>query len=653
MRRIVVTAIAALMAAVATSSASAGLNPGGLTPFTETVDVNVVFVGTFGGGDPSWSDVSTGLPTTGSPKTRSKLFYELEDEADLGITFSYTYSPTYTSTAWEDQFFGYLGSIAQAKQRTLFQNEYNAQNGALDVGQNHWIDAPSVEKWIIEHPPAGVDLSKPTILFVNWKDRPDFEFHVYTKTNEPDPDTNYNFGVLRESRKIVAWGGTAPGDEENVASGSAYGGTPKRLWFYDLSAGPESWGGSFDVTNADIDGDGERDYRIPNIWEYSGSPLAANRPGYGSAPLTTDLNKVIRYVGLDLLFTTSPLYPPYFTANRLPGHVNFDVNTVEGWNQVDGSAQFIKPELFLQEEKELPSGFESTLTADYEDIKFDGDWNRCYKQFVSDKVCYNDLHPGYAAFGGFVNIFLVSSRHHEELLDGTPAYEAGLVNWSIGQKPKSPGLLGFADDNWLDGTQSGVFSFVYPDAVAAGYGLTTTMIHEYGHHSSLSHPHDGYDPESEADFGPGGDTFFAWLGDESNSMMSYIDLNWDFSQFDRDNSARHHAAGYAKIANIVADDLVGNPAAAGKLAEADTALTTAQTAFATHNYTTALQFARQGYEKVVEGAALAGVPVEIVEPSTWTIVGPVKPGNGPGKTKRAAYAKDLEEKANVKRMFGK
>jgi hypothetical protein len=52
---------------------------------------------------------------------------------------------------------------------------------------------------------------------------------------------------------------------------------------------------------------------------------------------------VIRYVGLDLLFTTSPLYLPYFTANRLPGQVNLDVNTVEGWNQVDGSAEFVKP----------------------------------------------------------------------------------------------------------------------------------------------------------------------------------------------------------------------------------------------------------------------------------------------------------------------
>jgi hypothetical protein len=642
-------AIAATLAVAGggAGAASAGLNPGGLTPFTEAVDVNVVFVGTFGGTDPSWSAVSAGLPATGSPKTRYKLFYGLNDEADLGITYSYTYTPSYTTTAWEDAFFGYLSSIAQAKPRTIFQDDYNAQNGKLDVGQNHWIDAPSVEKWIIENPPAGVDLTKPTILLVNWKDRPDFEFHVYTKTNEPDPDTGYNFGQIRDSRKIVAWGGTAPNDEENP-----YAGAPKRLWFYDLSAGPETWGGSYDVTNADTDGDGVADYRIPNIWEYSGTPLAYDHPGFGAAPLTTDLNKVIRYVGLDLLFTTSPLYPPYFTANKLPSQVSFDVNTVEGWNQVDGSEQFITPDLFLAEEKELPSGFESTLTADYQDVKFDGDWNRCYKQFVSDKTCYNDLDPGYASFGGFVNMFLLGARH-PELLDGSPGYEAGLINWSIGTPPKSPGLLGFADDNWLNGTQSGVFSFVYPDAVAAGYGLTTTMIHEYGHHSSLSHPHDGYDPTSGVDFGPGGDTYFAWLGDESNSMMSYIDLNWDFSQFDRDNSARQHAAGYAKIANIVAADLVGEPAAAGKLAEADTALSTAQAAFATHNYTTALQYARQAYEAVAAGAALASVPVNVVEPSTWTIVGPVKSGNGPGKAKKAAYARDLDERANVKRMFGK
>jgi hypothetical protein len=271
---------------------------------------------------------------------------------------------------------------------------------------------------------------------------------------------------------------------------------------------------------------------------------------------------MIRYVGLDLLFTSSPLYPPYFTANRIPGQVNFDVNTVEGWNQVDASQAYIKPALFLQEVKELPSGFESTLKR--------------------------------------------------QDFSGSPTTTGSTARRAASSALSTP-------------------------TIAAGYGLITTMIHEYGHHSSLSHPHDGYDPGTGVDFGPGGDTFFAWPGDESNSMMSYIDLNWDFSQFDCDNSARHHAAGYAKIANIVADDLVGIPAAAGKLAEANTALNTAQAAFATHNYATALQFARQAYHSVVAGAGLAGVDVEIVEPSTWTIVGPVKPDNGPGKAKKADY----------------
>ena len=40
----------------------------------------------------------------------------------------------------------------------------------------------------------------------------------------PDPDTGYNFGEVRASRKMIAWGGTT-----------------SRLWFYDLSAGPEVW----------------------------------------------------------------------------------------------------------------------------------------------------------------------------------------------------------------------------------------------------------------------------------------------------------------------------------------------------------------------------------------------------------------------------
>ncbi len=621
----------------------AALQPGGVTPFDETVDVNVVFVGLH----PDWIAVSGDLPSSASPKTRVKLFYGLDAQADLGITYAYAYHPVFASASWEDAFFAYLSSIAAPRARTLFQDAYNVQAGARDVGQNHWIDAPLVERWLIANPPAGVDTTKPTIVLVSWWGRSDFVDHVYVKTGEVDPDTGFDFGLVRHSRKIVAWGGTTPDDAQTGYGGSV----AHRVWFYDLSAGPEAWAGSYEVTSADIDGDGLRDYRIPPIWEYAGSPLSYDHPGYGPARLETDLAKVIRYVGLDLLFTSSPLYPPYYRADALPARVNLDVNTVEGWNQVDASAAFITPELFVAQVRKLTTGFESTLGADYQDVELAGDWNRCSKQFVSDRLCYNDLDPGYAAFGGFVNLFLVTARNTGEILDGSAPYEAALVNWSIGAKPKAPGgLLGFADDNWLDGTQSAVFSFVYPDAVAAGYGLTTTMIHEYGHHSSMSHPHDGLDPASGVDFGPSGDFYFAWLGDESNSIMSYIDLNWDFSQFDRDNSARHHAAGYARAANSVAAGIPGDPG--GLLSAADGELVAAQVAFGAHDTGAAVGRARQAYELVVAAAGLAGVPVTVRQPSTWTVVGPVKPGNGPGRAAgHALYARDLEEKANVKRMF--
>ena len=41
-------------------------------------------------------------------------------------------------------------------------------------------------------------------------------------------------------------------------------------------------------------------------------------------------------------------------------------------------------------------------------------------------------------------------------------YEAGLINYAVGDPDARSGFLGYADDNWLDGTQSGVFSFVSP-----------------------------------------------------------------------------------------------------------------------------------------------------------------------------------------------
>ena len=73
-------------------------------------------------------------------------------------------------------------------------------------------------------------------------------------------------------------------------------------------------------------------------------------------------------------------------------------------------------------------------------------------------------------------------------------------------------------------------------------------------------------------------------------MMSYIDLNWDFSQFDRDNSARFH---------------------------------------------------------VRNGAARAGVPIRVRQPSTWTVLPPA-PGKSGSRIRPSLI--DLSHRADARRM---
>jgi len=327
-----VAALAAGVAPASGASASAprlrNLDPGGPARLSERVPVNLVFVG-YGRDQVSERRVLAGLPTSYKPVVRSRLLYGVTER--LGISYTYDYDVTYASSGYEDRFFSTLSRLARAAPLTELQQAYNDQeHNVLEVTDNHHIDAPTVERWLAGHPPAGVDTRQDTIFFVNWYGRPDFKFHVYTKTDEPDPDTGTNFGEL-DSRKLIAWGGTTPDDEENGL------GTLRRVWFYDLSAGPESW-----TDNWNVDGDDVPDYRMPPIWEYTKGGFRA------PSALSGDLAKVARYVGLNLLFTSSPLYPPYLTPPAQPDSVNIDSNTYEGIPGFDASRQLIKPGLVLQ-----------------------------------------------------------------------------------------------------------------------------------------------------------------------------------------------------------------------------------------------------------------------------------------------------------------
>ncbi|MFY1632758.1 hypothetical protein ACN27F_05610 [Solwaraspora sp. WMMB335] len=591
-------AAAALLMLVSAAPASqaapprfAHLDPGGQPTLTEKVPVNVVFLG-YSRAQVSRSHYLAELPKRYEPVVRSRLWYDEVEK--LGLTYTYDYQVQYADRRYEERFFAELKRLAEPAPLTVYQELYNEQeNNLVTVTDNHHIDAPSVERWLALHPPAGVDTRRNTIFLINWYGRSDFRFHVYTKTDEPDPDTGYNFGTERDSRKLTAWGGTTADDEENGL------GTTRRVWFHDLSAGPESWTENWNVDEPDLDGNGVEDYRMPPVWEYAAD-------GYRSpALLGSDLGLITRYVALNLLFTTSPLYPAELPAPAPPKSINIDSNVYEGWEGVDASVRYIDEELLQLELRELR--WRNVLDYDGQNLAFEGDAERCYyATMIDDESCYPEL--GYPPFANF---YLQNTFELDRVLDDQERvdYELPVFSYALPAGTPVP-ALGFAEDNYADGTQSYVFAFVSPEIVDAGYGLTTTLIHEVGHHLGMSHPHDGYDSETGIDYGPEDDYFFAWVGDEVNSMMSYIDLNWDFSQFDRDNSDRFGTAAYNEAANQLAEAVLDSDRARrayGELRAADHLLGQAQHALAGHDYRRALWFAEQAYGKVVDAAEKVGV----------------------------------------------
>ena len=314
-------------------------------------------------------------------------------------------------------------------------------------------------------------------------------------------------------------------------------------------------------------------------------------------------------MGINLLFTSSPLYPPQFTPRLLPNKVDLDLNTVEGLSGVNSSARYQTPRLVRTRWTRYTA---LPYSLDQEDVAYRGKAKECYVGWVAEQntgsgsKCY----PRYNNYPTGANLFLYGALNRKPLTDDDDyrEYEAVLLNWAVkdGKNGKtSPPILGFADDNYRDGTQSFVFSFVSPALTELGYGLSTTEIHEYGHHLNFSHPHDGYDYERDVDYEPVGRLQYAWSGDETNSIMSYIDLNWDYSQFDQDNANRFQAAGYINNANALAARILASPdavKAAADLAIAGIHYGRAKDAIRNHRYVKTFDQAKLAYEDTLKGA---------------------------------------------------
>jgi len=569
----------------------AGLAPGHFQVQTQRIPVRVVLIGF--GDEVDTTAIADGLPATYKPVVRYPLFYGRTGR-DLGLEYQFRYRFERRSSAFAAQLFAYLRSIGTSGPITPFQEAYNEQgNGVpgerrplVEVrGPILSIDAARAEKWLVDHDPGAADRGY-TLYFINWYGRPDFQFHVYTKTDAPDPDTGYNFGVQRATRKMVSWGGTH-----------------SRNWFYDFSAGPESWGGSYNINDADLDGDGSADYRIPPIWEYDAA-------GYRAPDrLSHDLGRLARFVAIDLLFTSSPLYDPLVTAPEPGGRKVAHVAMLENEPGVSGLDWF-RGALAEREWRALQPyyswkvGVTVTDPLDHGAKKalaiFSGNSSAkdCWSRFddtFAQLFCYFDANlrryiPAYGPRDYVGEVFAYS----------TTADSLGSLF----------GLLGFADDNWIDGTQTYEFVFGSSAYRELGYGLSSTVIHEFGHHIGMSHPHDGYDSETGADYDAAGETYFAWLGDESDTVMHYLSLSNGFGRHNQDNMYRWETAGYLNWANAVAGDILASPEAPRAMPAvllADGKARQARDAFEAWRYLEGATAAREAYVMLKQAADGIGV----------------------------------------------
>jgi hypothetical protein len=560
-----------------------GLEPGDFVSHQHTIPVDIVLIG-FDVNQINRSDLAGLLPATSRPAVRYPQFYGLNGR-DVGLEYAFKYSLTRTSRQFEDRFFRFLARSGTPGNPTVYMTGYNDQDSNLVevTGPVLYIDGPTVERWLENN--ANPRSNGYTLYFINWYSRQDFRFHAYTKMGDPDPDTGVDFGKF-QTNAMISWGGTQ-----------------SRSWFYDFSAGPEWNTVNWAVDFPDLDGDEVEEYRMPPIWEYAAG-------GYRSpSALGTDIGLLTRYVAIDLLFAPSPLYDPLVTAPGTRGRKVADITMFED-DPASSGLDFVDTAFARRSwERFQPYYRWRTALRDVDPIDADA-------KLSLDIFALNSDDEGcWMPFGSpFAQLFCFFS---ERFFDYLPAYPARdyvapvfALNTTEAALGEQFGLLGFADDNWVDGTQTFVFAFDAEAYREVGYGFTGTVIHEVGHHIGMAHPHDGFDPEDGVDFGPEGQFFFAWAGDETETVMGYLTLSNEFGEHNRDNMYRWEAAGYLNLANVLAGDILASPNAAAvfvKLVAADALAAIAKANLARWDYLEAVEHARASYLALVSAADDIGV----------------------------------------------
>lgn len=576
------------------NAALSTLTAGEPATITQALTVNVVFVGF----DPLWIDQTAFMNAQldeYSAVVRSRLWYGVVEP--LGLDFSFNYNIQFAPPAFAEALFAYIQTVSTPGSLYNRQVWYNAlspeeRNGFTISDPNYYVNAPDVESWLESNAPSYVSginpVSQYTIFFINLHDYSSGFAHSYQFVDEPDPDTGAVFGAY-PSRQMTGWGGQ-------------FG----RTWFLDLSSGPDRFLFASQTQTYSS--------AVRPIWEFS--PYGGYRND-----LTTRLAKITRFVGVDLLFTPSPLYPTYLQPPVLPEDIQFDVNMFENISSYVG-ADWFDPNVVVDSYEDFEPYLDFSVSFQDRQLMDYPILNNVFVNFASGNPysIFGKRSPYWQAASGGIDFHLYYKDQLFRFLtaaEGSQAdYSIPLFEYAVDDNAMGVqfGLGGFADDNWLDGTQEYVEIFNTPYWAAVGYGYTLTTIHEAGHHVGLSHPHDGYDPTygEVAYLGQ-----FAWAGDNSYTVMNYHDVTYHFGKFNKDSMYRYMTITYLNYANKVLAMIMKNPNAgkvAGMIQSADAKATQALGDYQAMNYLGSVSKMKQSYDGIVQAALILHIPLE---PGNW------------------------------------
>jgi hypothetical protein len=496
-----------------------------------------------------------------------------------------------------------------------------------------FIDGFTLEDWIAENPPAGLDfdLAKPAdgyTYFVIDSYRPSYAGEYFNLNRY------HNFRVMNDLT-IDPDSGSQNGFDWGRVWGGRY-----RFLMLDVGAAPNSWEGAVTLANTKIfrlEGNGDSSLFDPPIWEYGGN----------LEPFYSLVGEDVQYA-IWMRFTRGYLYPPHpYRKFILAANTWHDADAYTPWPSK--LEMLYKDQLVLHAYQELIpyaefdgfSRFKYLSPGDPEQDALDKGKDQSVSRLpvpftVSTRPTmalidrnreqYAPLVPGAFTIPVVNVVFPSFYTWSLPAIVGGVAEGQGGEPWgqlqNVNNRTKWPGATMEVTDS-----QGNTHAPTVPDVRVEGvdnvarFGFTSTTLHEAGHFVGLSHNHDAVAYDWTAGPADSPDGYFEtidWMYTTTATPMGY---GWSYHRFevmDKDNVWIGHAIEWLDQAQ---DDLVDAFAAldskklsvvpagvASVKVSAETAMAKAVRALESGDYLKAVMMARDTRSmaaKTLEAAASA------------------------------------------------